>query len=468
MSLWKIAWRSMQQRAVASGLTSFSIGLGVALVVAVLVIHAVIDQSFRRSAQGYDLIVGAKGDRLQLVLNTVFHLSDPTDNIPYSYYENLVHGGLSAAVETAVPVCTGHGYRGFAVIATTPGMFNNLTYLDNRKYTFAEGENFRSDDHYAAVLGATAARKTGLGLDDEFKPTGTVAGDSTDPGHEDSPFHVVGILNHTGTPNDRAIFINIEGFYACPAHAHGKSFAQRLLVSGGDESDNASAVDAESEHAEEHAGETGQHEHADAEEHEHADADEHAHEHEHEHEREVTAVLVCTDQSDVALQMAVSDAINDDTVAQAVQPAQIIAALFEGLVGNVQRLLLVLAVLVVIVAGIGILVSIYNSMSERRHEIAVMRALGAGRFTVMVIILTESILLSLGGGAIGLLLGHGLIGALSPMILEQTGVLVSPFAFQGVELILVPGLIVLATLVGFLPALSAYRTDVAKALIAAP
>jgi len=74
MSLWKIAWRSIQQRSLASALTAFAMGLGVALVVAVLVIHAVIDQSFKRGAQGYDLIVGAKGESIQLVLNTVFHL----------------------------------------------------------------------------------------------------------------------------------------------------------------------------------------------------------------------------------------------------------------------------------------------------------------------------------------------------------------------------------------------------------
>jgi len=107
-------------------------------------------------------------------------------------------------------------------------------------------------------------------------------------------------------------------------------------------------------------------------------------------------------------------------------------------------------------------------MSDRRHEIAIMRALGASRLTVMMIILLESILLAMMGGAVGLLLGHGAIWACSPLIDDWTGVVVGPFQFQLVELILIPGLILLASAVGYLPALVAYRTDVAKSLITSP
>jgi putative ABC transport system permease protein len=130
--------------------------------------------------------------------------------------------------------------------------------------------------------------------------------------------------------------------------------------------------------------------------------------------------------------------------------------------------LLSLTVMIVIVAGIGILVSIYNSMSERRHEIAVIRALGAGRPKVMFIVLAESILLSLAGGLAGWIVGHALIGALNPWIVEQTGVSIGVAQFVGYELVIIPGLIVLAAVVGYLPAMAAYRTDVAKALSATP
>jgi putative ABC transport system permease protein len=124
----------------------------------------------------------------------------------------------------------------------------------------------------------------------------------------------------------------------------------------------------------------------------------------------------------------------------------------------------VLTVLIVIVAGVSILVSIYNSMSERSHDIAVMRALGASRGAVMAVILVESILLSLGGGLLGMLLGHGVIALASPYVLERTGIALGLFEFDWQELVLIPALIVLASLVGLLPALAAYKTDVAKAL----
>jgi putative ABC transport system permease protein len=150
-----------------------------------------------------------------------------------------------------------------------------------------------------------------------------------------------------------------------------------------------------------------------------------------------------------------------------------------------------LTVLVVIVSAIGIMVSIYNSMSERRHEIAVMRALGARRGKIMAIVLLESILLALMGGLCGWLLGHALVAGLSPLIAERTGVEIgfgylappinvinwevpvgeNPFRIRWdayPELLLIPGLILLASLVGFLPALSAYKTDVSKSLTATP
>ncbi len=430
MSLWNIAWQNIRERALSSILTAFSISLGVALVVTVLVIHSTIDRAFRRGAQGYDLIVGAKGGQLPLVLSTVFYLqlNQQFDPVAYQWYERLTSGPLARGVQLAVPVCLGHEYKNCPVVATNQDMFDRLKYGNDQKYEFAAGANFHNERPFEAVVGATAAQMAGLKLASAFQPvaTGLERVRYGDKGHED--FTVVGILAPTGTPNDRAIFINLEGFFRCPAHAQG----QHTGAASG------------------------------------APAGSKAHR-EHQHKHPLSAILVCTklDENPQAA-MSLPDEINRSTSpgtpAMAVKPAIIIADLFDRIIGNVQLLLLVLSALVVVVAGMGILLSIYNSMNDRRHDIAVMRALGASRTIVMSLILLESILLSLGGGLLGVLLGHGLTGLLTPMIASEVGVRVAALEFQTAELLLVPGLIVMATVVGYLPAAVAYRTDVAKSL----
>ncbi|MCL4193282.1 MAG: ABC transporter permease, partial [Thermoguttaceae bacterium] len=473
MSLWKIAWRSIQHRALASALTAFSMALGVALVVAVLVIHSVIDQSFRRSAQGYDLIVGPKGSPLELVLTTVYHLGKPIGTISHKQYMDVAFGQYAQDIELAIPICTGENYKGYRIIGTVPEFFDKLEYRDGQHYEFAAGNNFSAAGFYEAVVGATAARKTGLVVGSEFRPT---HGLEEGQGAEHAPFTVVGVLAPTGTPNDRAVFINIEGFYLM--HEHG---AEGEEHEHDDEPAAAGAAeDAHDGHAHEEAaqgdgaegeqalgaganGEGGAAGHEDLAHEGHSHGEEGALDH-----RAVSAVLILTNQADPTRRIALPRWISEQAGIQAVAPAEVITNLFQGIVGNVQLVLMVLAVLVVIVAGIGMLVSIYNSMSDRRHEIAVMRALGARRNTVMSIVLLESILLSLGGGAVGVIIGHALTGALAPLIMEHTGVVVSALQFQWAELILIPGLVVLATVVGYLPAVIAYKTDVAQSLTAKP
>jgi putative ABC transport system permease protein len=461
----------MEQRALASSLTALSMALGVAVMIAVIVIHSVAVRQFDESAQGYHVIVGGKGGSLQLVLSTVYHIGQPLYPIPYSYYQKFTKGGQYADItEVAVPMCLGDSYESpdgtmFRVIGTTPDLFDKIqygTYDDGtpKSYEFQEGgRNLKDATNltreafheaaFEAVVGSVVAARSGLKLGDEINPTHGLGSE----GHKHEGFKVVGILEPTGTANDRAVFINIEGFYLLEGHA-----------SHDEEETTAATTPATSPPPPaESAGADG--EVADAEP---------AHEHGHEHamqplpldEREVTSILVLCNvtQGPLILDAFINKA--NDPLAQSVAPTREITMLMDRIVGPVRYVLLVLTILIVIVAGISILVSIYNSMSERSHDIAVMRALGASRGAVMAIILVESILLAVGGGLIGILLGHGMIGLVSPYVLDRTGVALSWYQFDWRELVLIPGLLVLASLVGFLPALAAYRTDVAKSLAA--
>ena len=176
MSLWKIAWRSIQRRGLASLLTSISMALGVMLIVAVLLIMGIVSESFRNnSSLGYNMIVGAKGGRLQLVLNTVFYLSTPVENIPYTFYQEFLgaaerddgkDGAFKLFTAMAIPVCLGDYYQGFRVVGTTPQMFDGFVYdvETGKKYEFAEGRNFKAKSeeygYFEGVVGASAAAET--------------------------------------------------------------------------------------------------------------------------------------------------------------------------------------------------------------------------------------------------------------------------------------------------------------------
>jgi len=430
MPLWKIAYRSIQFRSVSSVLTAFSMSLGVALIVTVIVIHGVLDSSFKRSAQGYNLIIAGKGSPLDVVLSTVFYLRPPVGEVPESYLKMFQRGQYSHLVEEAIPVAIGHHYKGVPIIGTTPEFFTKLKYMGNQSYKFSVGGNIKFDEEFSAVIGSRASKRTGLRVGDTFIPEA-----AQDVGiHDDhEPFKIVGILAPTGTPNDSAVFVNIDGFYDMHGgdtadHDAPKRYSAILLMT----KENAvkpvgTAVDPNSP--------------------------------------EFNPSAMLDERAYVNIDaMKLPSVMDKTTDVQAVSPIREIATLLTSIIGNIQMVLIVLAVLVVLVAGIGMMVSIYNSMSERRQEIALMRALGARRFTVMTIILLESILLSLGGGVLGVFFGHLLIGGIGPWISEYTGIVIHAWSFHVAELILIPGLILLASVVGFLPAAVAYKQDVATSL----
>ena len=224
MNLWKIAWRSIQQRSLASLLTGLSMALGVALVVAVLVIGQVVQKSFASgSSLGYNVIIGAKGGRLDLLLNTVYYLNRPIENIPWDYFKEFLHandrwgegkdGKFASDVGLAIPVCLGDvlGENGqYRVVGTTPEMFSQMLHS-----TFSAGENFKQQEFRTAVIGADVAKHLNLKVGDSFQPQHGVGGE------KHIAFKIVGVLDRTSTPIDRAAFVNMEGFFLIPDHAKG-------------------------------------------------------------------------------------------------------------------------------------------------------------------------------------------------------------------------------------------------------
>jgi putative ABC transport system permease protein len=415
MTLLTIVLKNLAQRRLSSTLTALSIALGVSVTVGVLALKEQSHEGFQQSAFGYDLVVGAKGSKLQLVLNTVYHLDQSTGNIPYALYARLK---TDRRVRLAVPMAVGDFYQGFRLVGASDKLLTDFEVQKGQKFELAQGRVYAFDekmlehlmtappDHvhehegqvFEAVLGSIAAERTGLTLGSAF-----VAQHGSEEGqaHEEK-WTVVGILKPTGTANDRAIFINLESFF------HIKGHQKEEVVRG-----------------------------------------------------KISTIVLKTKGPMAAKDLAWE--INNGVEAMGGVPAEVVVELFD-LIGKVDVLLLAVSVLVIVVAGVSILVSIYNSMAERRRPIAIMRALGARRGTIFAVIVMEASALCLIGGLVGLLGGHVLTAVAGGILKSAAGVVVSPWSFSLNELWVLAGLQALGALVGVVPAAKAYRTDIADGL----
>lgn len=439
MNLLGIAWRNIRQRPLTSALTAVSLALGVALVVATLVTGRIVQQAFESGAGlGYNMIVGARGSPLQLVLNTVFLISKPIENVGWDFYEEFlpaarradgVDGKYAASTGVAVPTCMGDYYRSFRVVGTNSDFFGRLKRGDGEPFRFAAGENLRDDDFFAGVIGASVAESLGLKVGDPFAPT-----HGADDGKVHDPFHVVGILERTWTPIDRGVFVNMEGFYLQDGHAKplpdGVEQEVATTVAGDGQTSQGSAPLPASQ-------------------------------------REVTAILLETASlpglPPELTAMGLRTAINEGRDAQAALPVAEIRQLLDLFVRPLELVLLMVTALVVLVSALGILISMVGSSLERSRDVAIMRALGARRGHVLATVLIEAVLLAVGGGLVGWVLGHGIVAAIGPWIAASAGVRAGFFSSAPeAEVLLVPFLVLLAILAALLPALAAYRTDVSR------
>lgn len=456
----------------------------------------------------------------------------------------ITQGGMyNNYTHMAVPLCQGDYYvdpetnAKFRCVGTTPNFFTDLV-LDietEEQFKFAQGRAFveSSPEHgfFECVVGSLVAKRCDIRIGDKIQAT---HGDPDSSGahiHEQD-YTVVGIIESTGTPHDRVVFLNMEGFYLMEDHA--KNIEDDSVL-GRDDDEDVDAEDLAMQLTDDYfedddevdeqaaAGETGETVASQQPDNSSlmdpkmlkklAEAEQLTPEEEFVRkqnatriplpieQREVTSIVVRT--SNILLGEVLPAQINEQNLestlswtpyrpeqaqkaAQAVNPIDEIVKLFQVFVDPIRWLLLALTSMICVVSALSILVGIYNSMSQRQHEIAVMRALGASRTKVMLIMLCESILLAVAGGLLGWLAGHTLNAALSSIVESRTGVAlkfwdVAPavsieswtFGFLpefigaievSPEILLIPGLVLLAVLVGLYPAFSAYRTDVSKSL----
>ncbi len=411
--LWMIVRRSLRQHLLSSVVTVVSTALASGLVMSVFSLSAQTERAFTGGPVGFDAVLGARGSQLQLVLNSVFHLETSPGNIPWGLYRAVAE---KRGVELAIPYAVGDHYRGFRVVGSTAQVFSDFEYATGKRFEMqGQGRAF-DPERREAVIGATVALETGLRRGDEFHPAHGVV-DGGKEHHED--YVVVGVLRPTNSPSDRVIWVPIEGLFRMGGH----------VLRG----------DGEEFHAE--PGEEIPDEH-----------------------KEVSAVMLkfASPVVGMGLHKMINLDRKDATLAYPI--GTVMADLFRKL-GWVNRVLELVAYLVVLVAAASILASIYNTMNERRREFAILRSLGARRRTVFSVIVMESTTIAALGSVCGFVVYAGILGLAAVVVREQTGVVLSLTAFHA-SLVATPvGMVVLGALAGLLPAFKAYSTDVAANLV---
>lgn len=212
MTLPLIIYRSLRQHALSTLVTAGSIALACGLLMTVWMVKAQSQRAFTETTTGFDAVLGARGSKLQLVLNAIFHLEASPGNLAWSDYEQIKH---HPAVKAAIPLAVGDNYYGWRIVGTLPELFTDVEYAPGRKHGMAAGRVF-APDAKEALVGSFVARKLGWKVGDTFRPYHGLA---FDPGmqHEDV-YTIVGVLAPTNTPVDRVIWIPIKGLQTMGGH----------------------------------------------------------------------------------------------------------------------------------------------------------------------------------------------------------------------------------------------------------
>jgi putative ABC transport system permease protein len=396
MNIGGIVLRSLRQHALSTVVTAVSVALAGGLLLTVWVVRTQSQAAFTGINGGYDAVLGARGSKLQLVLNSIFHLEASPGNVEWPDFLDIQN---NPDVERAVPIAVGDNYHGWRIVGTTPDFFGEGEYAPGKKFDLRPGGKWFDPLRREAVVGSFAAEKLKLKLGDKFHPFHGLIFDEHKQHAE--TYVVVGLLKPSNTPADRVIWIPLEGIQRMSGH-------------------NPAAA------------------------------------------TEVSAVLVKL-KADSALAGFQLDTLYNKQGTRltfAWPIGRVMAELFDK-IGWFDRVLTLIAWLVALVATSSILASLYNSMNERRRELAILRALGARRVTVFAVIVLESSAIA----ALGVVLSFGayaaLISAVAAIIRAQTGVVLEPFAFNPVMLWEPLVFIALGALAGIIPAVKAYRTDVA-------
>jgi putative ABC transport system permease protein len=448
MSLLGLSLAYIRARALNAALNLVLLALGVGTIVLLLLFSAQLETRLTRDARGIDLVIGAKGSPLQLILSSIYQVDIPTGNVPLDEVARWRQHPLVASV---IPLAMGDNFAGFRILGT------EHAYAEHYGAELAAGRLWEAP--FEATLGAAVAAQSGLGVGDRFVGSHGVVGSGV--AHTDHPYTIVGVLQPTASVLDRLVLTPIDSVWL----VHGIAPPEP----------GAADPDAghEPAHGEAGVGEAGAHAGPEPPE---ADAELDEHDHEHEPEEggepgqtfvrpspnlEVTSLLLRYNSPLGAVQLP--RLVNQQSALQAASPAFETARLLS-LVGVGLDTLRGFGLLLIATAGLSVFIALSNAMQERRYDLAVMRTLGASQRQLFTQPLLEGLLLAGGGALLGILLGHAVAEAVGHLLPEGRNIGLTGLSWLPQELYVLVLALGVGLIAALLPAIQAYRTDIAAVL----
>lgn len=404
MNLATVSFAYLKARPLNTALNVLLLALGVATITVLLLATSQIEERMQRDARGIDLVVGAKGSPMQIILSSIYQLDVPTGNISWKEAQELAR---HRAVARAIPLALGDNFRGFRIVGTTHD------YLAHYGARLAEGRLWQAP--LEAVLGAQVAARTGLGIGASFVGAHGLGGREGEHVHEAHAYRVVGVLAPAGNVVDRVVLTAVESVWAVHAEQYG--------IQGEDAHRVAELLPEE--------------------------------------EKEVTALLLRYASPLAAATLP--RYVNQNTGMQAASPAYETARLF-AIIGVGVDVLRAFALVLIAAAGLSVFIALANALAERRYDLAVMRSLGASPAKLMSLMLFEGLLLAALGAGLGLALGHGMTEVLGRALAQARQVAVTGAAWAPQELWILALALAVGVAAALVPAWRAYRTDVAATL----
>jgi len=410
----RLALASLFARALTVGMTILAIALSVALFLGVEKIRISAKASFTNTISGTDLIVGARSGSVQLLLYSVFRIGNATNNLTWQSYQDIA---ARADVAWAVPISLGDSHRQFRVMGTTVAFFEHYKYRQRRPLALTDGVII--SDLFDTVVGSDVAKTLKYSVGD---PIIIAHGLASFTEHKDQPFRVSGILEKTGTPVDRTVFVNMEAIEAI--HVDWKSGAKTPGQST--PVDVIRRMDLTP--------------------------------------KAVTAELigVKTPLKTFALQRAINQYPEEPLLA--ILPGVALQELW-AIVGVAETALIAVSAMVVITALIGMMATIFSSLNERRREMAIFRAMGAGPATILGLLVLEAMLTAAFGAGLGLGMLYISLVIAQPVIDSTFGLWLAIDSPSIRELWVLFGVVLAGLIVSLVPAVRAYRLSLADGMM---